>query len=513
MWVRQVATGTDVQVLPPEHIPFNGLRFSPDGNYLYFTRADPTTFNFSYLYKMPSLGGGATQIVRDVDSGVSFSPDGKQITYVRGAPEEGLWKLITAGADGSNERQLASVHSLIGTGYVATPAWSPDGKTIALTFWEFGEGQRPVLKMFSVADGSAKTLYVPPPGSALGPAAWLPDGRGLLLTIRDGVPGARGQIWYVSYPSGEVRRFTNDPTDYSTCCLDLTRDGKTVAVMQDSPTSDLWVASAAALDDAKQVSSGEAHPAVAWTASGQILTVGADGRIETLNADGANATRVALRETPQVLPMACGGGKYFVYVARREDRSDIWRVNTDGTNAVQLTKMGTIASGPRTRISCSPDSQWVAFLADVRGQAPSAWRVPIDGGPATKLIDDIDRPRLQISPDGKMVAVHLWGKDPSAASVLAAIPAEGGAPLYHFDAPAGMFFLGWSPDSKAFQYISAREGVGNLWELPLTGGAPKQLTHFKSELIFDYAWSGDGKQLALVRGTLNSNVVLISNFQ
>jgi hypothetical protein len=112
-----------------------------------------------------------------------------------------------------------------------------------------------------------------------------------------------------------------------------------------------------------------------------------------------------------------------------------------------------------------------------------------------------------------MVVVHLWGKDPSAASVLAAIPAEGGAPLYHFDAPAGMFFLSWSPDSKAFQYVRARDGVANLWEQPLDGGPAKQLTHFKNELIFDYAWSGDGKQLALVRGMLNSNVVLISNFQ
>jgi hypothetical protein len=118
-----------------------------------------------------------------------------------------------------------------------------------------------------------------------------------------------------------------------------------------------------------------------------------------------------------------------------------------------------------------------------------------------------------ISPDGRMIAVHLWGKTASSPSVLAAIPAEGGQPLYHFDAPPGMLFLSWSPDSKAFQYILVRQGVGNLWEQPLTGGAPRQLTHFKSAEILDYAWSPDGKQVVFARGNLNSNVVLISSFR
>jgi Tol biopolymer transport system component len=96
--------------------------------------------------------------------------------------------------------------------------------------------------------------------------------------------------------------------------------------------------------------------------------------------------------------------------------------------------------------------------------------------------------------------------------VLAAVPAEGGEPLYHFDAPAGLFGLAWSPDNKALDYALTREGVSNLWEQPLAGGPARQLTHFKSDLILDFAWSLDGKQLALARGNYNSNVVLISNF-
>ena len=258
--VRQVSTGSEVQVLAPDELEINGLRFSPDGDYLYFARTDKATFNYSYLYKIASLGGSPIQIVRDVDTTVSFSPDGKQITYVRGMPDEGVWNVLVASADGSGERGLTSLRSVIGRGFVGSPAWSTDGKSIALIFWEVEHGQRPVLAIISASDGTSKHLYMPAPGSRLGPSVWLLDGSGLLVPAVEAAPGSRGQIWFISYPGGIAHRFTNDPTDCCVCCLDVTRDGKTVAVMQDSPSADLWVARAAALDQAKQVSSGEVHP-------------------------------------------------------------------------------------------------------------------------------------------------------------------------------------------------------------------------------------------------------------
>jgi Tol biopolymer transport system component len=171
-----------------------------------------------------------------------------------------------------------------------------------------------------------------------------------------------------------------------------------------------------------------------------------------------------------------------------------------------------VGSGNRFKLDCSPDGKWLAFLASNPAASASAWRIAVDGGAPTKLIDDVDRPRLAISPNGQMVAAHLWGKTATSPSVLAAVPAQGGEPMYRFDAPPGMFNLSWSPDGKSFQYILTREGVGNLWEQPLAGGSPRQLTHFKTDQIVDFAWSQDGTQVVFARGNQNSNVVLISNF-
>ena len=57
LWVRNVATKSDVQVLAPDVVEIPGLSFSPDGNYIYFVRSDKSTENYRYLYQMPVLGG------------------------------------------------------------------------------------------------------------------------------------------------------------------------------------------------------------------------------------------------------------------------------------------------------------------------------------------------------------------------------------------------------------------------------------------------------------------------
>jgi Tol biopolymer transport system component len=118
----------------------------------------------------------------------------------------------------------------------------------------------------------------------------------------------------------------------------------------------------------------------------------------------------------------------------------------------------------------------------------------------------------RISPDGKLLAYHAMPATMTSPMVLTVVPFGGGSPVYRFDLPMGAEGIRWAPDGKALDYSLTRAGASNIWRQALAGGPPKQITNFKSELIFDFAWSRDGKQLALARGATSSDVILISNF-
>ena len=209
---------------------------------------------------------------------------------------------------------------------------------------------------------------------------------------------------------------------------------------------------------------------------------------------------------PALQPSVCGDGRYIVFTGvRSQNGQTVWRMDSGGGNLKELT------SGPANlNPICSPDGQWLVYLA--LSDNLNIWKVPIDGGTPTKL-SPLTAYSLAVSSDGKMIAfTSLEGTVPNIRYLWVVVPSNGGAPLYTLNAdvrdPRGLRF---TPDGKALAYIVDERGVSNLWAMPLTGGALKQLTDFKSDLIFDYAWSRDGKQLALSRGQVNHDVVLLTD--
>jgi Tol biopolymer transport system component len=90
---------------------------------------------------------------------------------------------------------------------------------------------------------------------------------------------------------------------------------------------------------------------------------------------------------------------------------------------------------------------------------------------------------------------------------VALVPHEGEPKVTLLNIPAGC--VRWTGNSQSLLYSTTQDGVSNIWEWPIAGGAAKQLTHFTSEAIFSFDLSKDGKQLAVDRDTSSSNVVLI----
>ena len=69
----------------------------------------------------------------------------------------------------------------------------------------------------------------------------------------------------------------------------------------------------------------------------------------------------------------------------------------------------------------------------------------------------------------------------------------------------------WIDGGHALSYIDSANGVSNIWSYDLGTGRSRQLTDFKTDQIFAYAWSPDQKQLACMRGTEVSDATIIDD--
>ncbi len=497
LWVRNVATRSDVQVLAPDVADLGGVSFSPDGNHIYFVRSDKSTVNYRYLYEMPVLGGSPRQLIRDIDTPVDFSPDGKQIVFQRGIPENGVVEIRIAQADGSGERLLATLPANAGLQFGVT--WSPDGKTIAVPVLGLGKEVNWQLNVISVADGKVRPL-VSSGGRLIGRAVWMPDGNSLIAPIGETTLG-RDQLQSIDYPSGETHRFTNDLSDYSED-LDVTHDGRTLAAIQRTRLSEIWMTPATDLSQARQVTSGEpAYTGIAPGPSGKLLARSADGELWLINSDGGERT-VLVPQARNVRSISACGDRYLVFDSYRDGRIALWRADADGSNGVKLLD--------EVRDSeCSPDGKWIFYSVK-----DTIYRMPSEGGEGTKLVSvPLEAFLVRVSPDGTQVAFGYQEGSPVPVVKLGTIAATGGTPQFISQVPIGGRSMRWAPSGKGLEYRLTRNGASNIWEQPLAGGEPHPITKFTSGLIFDFAWSRDGKQLMLAKGNETSDVILISNFR
>jgi len=499
LWVQQMATGSNVQVLAPDQVHFVAVTFTPDGNYLMFVRSDKSTQNFRYLYQMPVLGGPPKQLVRDIDSAPAFSPDGQRIAYVRGILDPPGNNVLLAKVDGTGERVLAQRKSFApGSSNVS---WSGDGRMLALVSPETKNGvSQWVLETIAVDTGEERDLHA---FSLFAQGtAWIPDGSGLLV-VRPDPETALNQIWFVSYPKGEVSRFTNDLVDYNSCCLEVSRDSRSLVVLRDMYLSDVWVANGDG-SDARQITSGEAMGfGVSWV-DGRLATANSRWQWSIANPDGSNVAPLMNDRDPHLQLSICAD-KHLVYSTWRNGVFELWASESDGSNALKLIPQSVLGFAGGI---CTPDSKSVIYAAD-----NAIWRVSITGG--TPERQDMPLSEFGYSPDGKLMFYQSQKIEDGAmhARFLVTSANDPKTILFALDTPYGMHFPRFTPDSKAIAFLLTRNRATNIWKLPLSGKAPVQVSKFPSGDMFAFAWSWDGKQLAFSRGQLKTDVILMSNFR
>jgi serine/threonine protein kinase len=496
LFVRQTATTSDVQIVPPAQVRYDGITYAPDGNYVYYN-VYALTGGVATLYRVPVLGGAAERVIEDVDSRISFSPDRQRFTFVRGAPSRGTASLMVANADGSSPIELAQLPApelFANNG----PAWSPDGKTIIAS----AQSQKDPLAFFVAVDVTSRVATrIKGQWPFAGDVEWLPDGKSFAAIAVEFAPGTPIlQIWQIAFPSGDARRITNDLNNYLT--LAFSANAKTLATVQGENISNLWVAPATDLAGGKAITSGRSRAdglsGLAWTPDGRIVfgsTASGRQEIWIIDAEGGNSRQLTNAPAPSISPSVTPDGRYIVFQRFSQTGVDIWRMGVDGSDPRQLTH-GGVALTPQAA------NDFVYYSSG--GSSPRPWKVSIDGGEPVAMGDFYFRP-TQLSPDGTRLLGAGWDEK-ERRSVVAVMNVIGGAPEVIHELPPNR--LAWNPDGRGFTYLAPQAGALQL--LKYSAGQKPQLLATIEDNIFGFVWAPDGKRAVIARGLGLSDVVLIS---
>ncbi|MCZ6649212.1 MAG: protein kinase, partial [Acidobacteria bacterium] len=331
LWVRQVATGSDVQILVSQPVPIRGVSFSPDGNYLYYLGRDPETPNYSALFEVPSLGGAPRKRGFDIDTAVSFSPDGTRFAFIRGVPPE-KDVLVIREMETGQETVLVTTQLPDALAQIE-PAWSPDGSRIVAVVTSAENGFSTRLVAFDAANGSEEPV-TEPTSRFIGSIAWLSDGSGLAATT-PAIFGGSSQVFVFSYPMADRYQVTNDLDSYGS--VSVSGGNAAIAALRTSRASSLWTV---------PVEGGEARQITSRSSTDFIMSVRAleSGMISfsaqkdrhvhlwTMNPDGSGRSQITSLAgssfSSSVLPD--GRGMVFSHFAEADSIGHVWRVDLDG---------------------------------------------------------------------------------------------------------------------------------------------------------------------------------------
>ena len=509
LFLRQTSSVGDTEIIPPNKTKYSYLKFSRDGEFIYFV-GKVSEDQPSSLFKITTLGRNQQKIVSDVNSQIDFSPDGKNIAFVRVL--EGEFSIVIIDREGKNERTL--ITRKVPKAYTDTVSWSPDGKLIASPTMVFGADYAAGIGVIDVETGEEKLIPLKAEKLLrISKAAWLNDGKGLIFSLLAAPMGARYQLRYAAYPSGEVENVTNDLTSYED--FSLTTDSNTLVAVQREYTMGLWVTTEDDFETAVGIESktgaDDGEHGVAWTDDGKVIYVSSEGgaqNIWKIDADGKNpkplTTGYKIGQSHMTLANDTGMLTYLQVVS---PGFSFFQMDTEGKGVRRVVK-GNDATIDRAHAN----EDWIVYTSRADGKL-RIWKEPLAGGERVQLTN-IETSSPRISPDNKSVAYLIREKGKPLRIGISSI--EGGEPLKTFEIPPTTNTkpgLAWNKTGDEIFFVNTLGTTSNIWSQPLGGSEPKPITDFKEFQIANFSLYPEGNRLAISRGSRNRDVVLVENLR
>jgi Tol biopolymer transport system component/DNA-binding winged helix-turn-helix (wHTH) protein len=455
--------------------------FSPDGRSIAFTRRQPPSPT-PEICIVPALGGRAPRaVINGVDP--AWSPQGTRLVFVGQARTDGPQALFTCNLDGGDTQQLLAADG--GYPFLRHPAWSPDGRTIAI---------------------------VRGPG------------------------GVAGEIWLVPADGGTPERFTEKSTHTWCDWPRFTADGTAIVhTSSRGGATNLWVQQVAQRVPIRLTTGPGPDEVPSVSREGAVVFVNSRGRNELFVHDvGAGTTRTLLTHTPYLwAPVFSPDGRDITFARGEVDGSwHIWTVPTAGGTPRQLT------SGSDSEIYPRYTRDGASILFQTRGAPGRIWTMPRNGGtPAALTKGDREDGYADPSPDGTQIAFaradgeeHVYLMPMAGGEARRLVDRPSTVPHWSPDGTLiafspgrgynrGIFVVGadgsgerrlterggwpaWWPDGRRLTYIMIdADGSQQLWTVPLAGGMPTLMSSLpfpgSSNCPFDIG--RDGRSLVSTR--------------
>jgi len=502
VWLRQMDSGNNVEIIPPSDDFYYGLALSPDGNFLYFVRRPRLQKGRFDIFRVSIFGGIPQKILSQAEGWISISPDGTRISFVRCASrnDENCSLFIADSLDGKNEKKLVSRPRpfRIGDNEI-----SPDGKSVVFAVGHSETGANEFGLMEVEIESSAEREITPEKFFNIISLAHLPDSDGLLITASK-ITANPYRIWLISGADGKSVPLTNDSENYT--CLSLDKSASRLISTQTGEDYRLRLFETESPLESRILANATS---VSFAPNGKILfgsMMSGNYEIWSINRDGGGQRQLTNDPANDNWMLASPANNSIFFISNRSGEMQLWKMDADGGNQRQITRKG--GGEP---LLVSPDGRWLYYHQNL---SKSLWRVAVEGGDEELMLDK-RKHHLAVSPDASQA---VFTENQNGENVLMIVRLSDGQTTKTFkyaDERMNLFHLKWSPDGNFLTYILAASEYENntLWRQSLDGGAPQKIAELGNERISAYAFAPDGKNFAVTNGGWRHDAVLLKGLR
>jgi len=383
LYVVSSLGGTPQKLYVPHsmvHWEQRALSWSPDSKSLIFPDGTPSAINILSLDTLQTHTITTPPHVWDGDVNPAFSPDGKEIAFIR-AIEGAVRDIYIVPATGGTPHQLTNDHRI-----VDTLTWTRDSSAI---LFSSDRGGKFALWKISRRGGTPQRLPVGTE-NAIQPAV---SQNNHLLLYTEGFatwsilgihlhPGSEAKARHESSPHEPGKA---DPVVSSTeqdSAPSFAPDGSRFAFQSwRSGSQELWIASRDG-ENLRQLTSYGRGLTGSPSFSPDGHQVAFDARPEghshifVVSANGGTPRQLTTGNSNDILPRWSADGQSLYFASNRSGDWQTWKIALTGGQPQQITTTsGYLAME-------SPDGLWVYFT---KNSQPGIWRMPAAGpGPKTE---------------------------------------------------------------------------------------------------------------------------------